>query len=199
MWKPDGPLVAPDSLGSLEPVDVLFEYDCEPLTFVVHDPGGHLLLAHWLDFSDGTTRYLISAIDSQILNDLRSNRLDLQGALRQPRCWTRPRPTVQALHQKVLVTETPLFDQALEPGLDAMGNLADILTRGAQFLGDHSKAGRLAAPEPVPPAEDRALAGRELRQDRLELAGLDRSRGGLRVCRGARAAGIRRTWSLRSR
>jgi hypothetical protein len=87
MWKPDGPLVAPDSLGSLEPVDVLFEYDCEPLTFVVHDPGGHLLLAHWLDFSDGTTRYLISAIDSQILNDLRSNRLDLQGALRQPRCW----------------------------------------------------------------------------------------------------------------
>ena len=38
MWVPEGRIVERDSLGSLEPGEILYEYDGEPLTFVAMRP-----------------------------------------------------------------------------------------------------------------------------------------------------------------
>ncbi|MBX6315083.1 MAG: hypothetical protein IRY99_19535 [Isosphaeraceae bacterium] len=91
-WEPEGNKIADGRLGSLEPVEVLFEFEGEPLTFVARDPDGGLLLLHDTILHDvmafhRTTRYVVSAIDSRILGDLKAGRIDILTALRQPRCW----------------------------------------------------------------------------------------------------------------
>jgi len=87
MWEPEGNRIGQDKLGSLEPREVLYEFEGEPLTFVADDPGGEALLLHSLVTFDRTSRYLVSAIDSRILGDLKAGRIDVLSALRQPRCW----------------------------------------------------------------------------------------------------------------
>lgn len=86
MWAPDGNKIATDSLGTLAPEEVLFEFE-EPLTFVCRDRDGQMLLAHSLSDAEGLSRYLLCVTDSRIVAELESGRLDLLGALRQPRCW----------------------------------------------------------------------------------------------------------------
>lgn len=86
-WEPEGNKIAEERLGSLEPAEVLFEFEGEPLTFVARDPDGDLLLLHSVMAFDRTTRYVASAIDSRILGDLKAGRIDILTALRQPRCW----------------------------------------------------------------------------------------------------------------
>ncbi len=87
MWEPGGNKIAEDKLGSLEPGEVLYEFEGEPLTFVTRDPDGDPLLLHNVTAFDRTTRYVVSAIDSRILGDLKAGRIDILTALRQPRCW----------------------------------------------------------------------------------------------------------------
>ncbi len=87
MWEPEGKLISAHTLGSLEPTEVLYEYDGEPLTFVARDPCDELLLVHSLLVLDRTSRYLVSAVDQRILDELKSGQLEVRGALRQPRCW----------------------------------------------------------------------------------------------------------------
>src|SRR5260370_678358 len=87
MWVPAGRKVQSNELGLIEPAEILFEFGSEPLTFVARDPCGDLLLVHSLCVFDRTSRYLVSAVDDRILGDLKSGRLDLRSALRQPRCW----------------------------------------------------------------------------------------------------------------
>ena len=87
MWTPGGKTIEPTRLGTLEPSEVLYEFDGEPLTFVAQDPDDEPLLVHSLSVFERTSRYLASAIDSRILQDLKTGRIDLLTALRQPRCW----------------------------------------------------------------------------------------------------------------
>jgi hypothetical protein len=87
MWEPKGKIIESSLIGSLEPVEPLFEFEGEYLTFVAHDPNDDLLLVHNLCVSDGVSRYLVSPIDLRILGDLKAGRLDIYSALRQPRCW----------------------------------------------------------------------------------------------------------------
>lgn len=86
-WVPQGSLIDAGRLGSLEPEEVLYEFEGEPLTFVAHDLDGDPLLLHNVLAFNRTTRYVVSAIDSRILDDLKAGRIDILTALRQPRCW----------------------------------------------------------------------------------------------------------------
>lgn len=86
MWAPEGKEIDRDSLGQLAPVDVLFEFE-EPLTFVCKDTDGQPLLAHNLTSQGPVSRYLVAVTDDRIIREVKAGRLDLLGALRQPRCW----------------------------------------------------------------------------------------------------------------
>jgi hypothetical protein len=75
-----------DALGAIAPTEILFEFE-EPLTFLCRDRDGGLLLAHSLSAEPGRSRYLVSISDPRIITELKAGRLDVLGALRQPRCW----------------------------------------------------------------------------------------------------------------
>jgi hypothetical protein len=79
-------MIEKDSLGALVPTETLFEFE-EPLTFVCRDRDEQMLLAHSLCAEGGGSRYLAAVTDSRIIDDLKAGRLDILGALRQPRCW----------------------------------------------------------------------------------------------------------------
>ena len=112
MWEPRGKAIDRDSLGSLEPQEVLFEFEGEPLTFVVRDRDGELLLVHSLSVFNRISRYLVSPIDDRILGDLKAGRIDIRTGLRQSRCWVadiREDASVDALWRIDLgVTRRPL-------------------------------------------------------------------------------------------
>jgi hypothetical protein len=86
MWVPTGKQIEKDALGDLTPVEILFEFE-EPLTFVCNDLDGQPLLAHSLCAEGALSRYLISVTDQRVVQELKAGRLDVLGALRQPRCW----------------------------------------------------------------------------------------------------------------
>ncbi len=86
MWVPTGKQIEKDALGDLTPVEVLVEFE-EPLTFVCNDLDGQPLLAHSLCAEGVLSRYLISVTDQKVVQELKAGRLDVLGALRQPRCW----------------------------------------------------------------------------------------------------------------
>ena len=87
MWEPKGKSIDRESLGSLEPEEILFEFEGEPLTFVARDRDDGLLLVHSLSVFDRTSRYLVSPIDDRTLSDLKAGRIDIRAGLRQSRCW----------------------------------------------------------------------------------------------------------------
>ena len=87
MWVPVGKALDESSLGSLAPTEVLYEFEGEPLTFVAQDSDGASLLVHNLCVFERTSRYLVSAIDERVLQDLKAGRIDIRAGLRQPRCW----------------------------------------------------------------------------------------------------------------
>jgi len=86
MWAPEGKPIDKKTLGALAPTEVLFEFE-EPLTFVCQDPEGQLLLAHSLCAEPDLSRYLVAVTDQEVIDGLKAGRLDVLGALRQPRCW----------------------------------------------------------------------------------------------------------------
>lgn len=86
MWEPEGKRQVESALGDLKPEEILFEFE-EPLTFVCSDSDGQKLLAHSLCDGDGFNRYLVVVTSVRILDDLKAGRIDLVGALKQPRCW----------------------------------------------------------------------------------------------------------------
>ena len=86
MWAPEGKPIDKKILGTLVPTEVLFEFE-EPLTFVCQDPEGQLLLAHSLCAEPDLSRYLVAVTDQEVIDGLKAGRLDVLGALRQPRCW----------------------------------------------------------------------------------------------------------------
>ncbi len=126
MWDVSGISVAVDRLGSLEPREILYEFDGEPLTFTAVDPEGGLLLVHSLCVSDRTSRYLVAAIDARIAHSLKDCQSDILSALRQPRVWIADiadDASVKALWQvdfasvsaKVLPRHGAMIDPALDP------------------------------------------------------------------------------------
>ena len=86
MWVPTGKQIKKDALGDLTPVEILFEFE-EPLTFVCNDLDGQPLLAHSLCAESALSHYLLSVTDQRVVQELKAGRLDVLGALRQPRCW----------------------------------------------------------------------------------------------------------------
>ena len=86
MWAPEGKPIDKKTLGALAPAEVLFEFE-EPLTFVCQDPEGQLLLAHSLCAEPDLSRYLVAVTDQEVIDGLKAGRVDVLGALRQPRCW----------------------------------------------------------------------------------------------------------------
>jgi hypothetical protein len=126
MWEPEGNKIGQDKLGSLEPKEILYEFAGEPLTFVADDPDGEPLLLHSLLAVDRISRYLVSAIDSRILRDLKAGRIDILSALRQPRCWiadvaddatinTVWRIEFASVPEKVLPRPGAMINPALDP------------------------------------------------------------------------------------
>lgn len=87
MWTPSGERIGNYTLGFLAPLEILFEYEDEPLTFTCYDIDGSLILAHVLCTEGKNSRYLLSATDERIIGELKEGRLDIFSALRQPRCW----------------------------------------------------------------------------------------------------------------
>ena len=86
MWAPDGKPIDKETVGALSPTEVLFEFE-EPLTFACRDRDGQMLLAHSLCAGSGLSRYLVVVSDQEVIDGLKAGRLDVLGALRQPRCW----------------------------------------------------------------------------------------------------------------
>ena len=86
MWSPAGIEIDPRPWERLVPEDVLFEFE-EPLTFVARDGDGQPLLVHSITADAEGANYVVVATDARILDDLKAGRLDILGALRQPRCW----------------------------------------------------------------------------------------------------------------
>ena len=66
---------------------MLYEFEGEPLTYLASDRNDDPLLVHNLCVFDRISRYVVSAIDSRILQGLRAGRTDIYSALQQPRCW----------------------------------------------------------------------------------------------------------------
>jgi hypothetical protein len=136
MWTPEGKEIPIETLPSLTPAEVLFEYE-EPLTFVRADRDGQLLLVHSLTAEDGTSRYLVVATDERILGDLKAGRVDILGALRQPRCWVAdvgPGWAVKRLwiipFAKVPPDVLPRPGVLLTPELERAAELSGTGTRG---------------------------------------------------------------------
>ena len=86
MWAPKGRQIEKSALGDLYPTEILFEFE-EPLTYVCYDRERQMLLAHNLCTTTGVSRYLVVVTDTKLIDDLKAGRLDVLGALRQPRCW----------------------------------------------------------------------------------------------------------------
>src|SRR3954469_6029406 len=72
MWEPAGKSLDVNTLGSLKPTEILYEFSGEPLTFVALDPDAEPLLVHNLCVFDRTSRYLVAAIDTRILGELKA-------------------------------------------------------------------------------------------------------------------------------
>ncbi len=87
MWEPDGIPLPKLTLGNLAVAEVLFEFDGEFLTFVAADSNNEPLLVHNLCVENQISRYVVSPVDNRILRDLKTGRVDIYTALRQPRCW----------------------------------------------------------------------------------------------------------------
>lgn len=86
LWEAKGSECSPESIGSMIPERVLFEYE-GPRTFLSRDPDGELLLAHQCGESDAVWRYVVVPFSDRLVAEIEEGRLDLHAALDQPRLW----------------------------------------------------------------------------------------------------------------
>lgn len=86
MWDIQGKKSDRSPFTSLDPVEVLYEFD-GPRIFTVRDRDGLLNLAYWSDEDEKNTRYVVVPTSTRILDDLRQGTLSALDALNQPRCW----------------------------------------------------------------------------------------------------------------
>jgi hypothetical protein len=86
LWEVKGRPLSPTFLGDVQPETVLFEYE-GPRSFLARDPQGGLLFAHQCGESNDVWRYAVVPFSDRLAQALENGRLDLRGALDQPRIW----------------------------------------------------------------------------------------------------------------
>lgn len=86
MWEIKGKPVDPKRFAPFEPLHVLNYYD-GPRIFTFHDSDDALCLACWSDEDEKHSRFLVVAVNDQIIADLEGGLLSVREALAQPRLW----------------------------------------------------------------------------------------------------------------
>ena len=86
MWEIKGKPVDPQRFAPFEPLHVLNYYD-GPRIFTFHDSDDALCLACWSDEDEKHSRFLVVAVNDQIIADLEGGLLSVREALAQPRLW----------------------------------------------------------------------------------------------------------------
>ena len=87
MWEIHEKPVSRSRFASLEPVEVLYEFDVAAHFHAVLDSEGELYLAYWSDGDRDRWRYVVVPTTSNIVFSLRSGRISVYEALNQARCW----------------------------------------------------------------------------------------------------------------
>jgi hypothetical protein len=87
MWQIDDQFIEKTSIGSLEPIEVLFEVGCEAITYVSYGLNQELILVHILCVSGSTSRYLAVQIDNQTFEDLKNDRIYFFKPFKNKKCW----------------------------------------------------------------------------------------------------------------
>lgn len=86
MWKAKGLQLDSDFLGSLEPINVLIEYD-GPRTFTTKISGSSLALAHQCGEDKSQLRFVVVETTADDVERIQKNELDIKSALDQPVVW----------------------------------------------------------------------------------------------------------------
>jgi hypothetical protein len=86
MWNISGETVAKERFEPFLPVEVLDDYD-GPRIFTLKDKNGEWNLACWSDGEQGNSRYVVVPTTPKIVDSLRSGKMSVIDALKQPRCW----------------------------------------------------------------------------------------------------------------
>jgi hypothetical protein len=85
-WSIHGLKTGVDLLGSLEPSQILYDFD-GPKIFAALAPNGRLLLAYQCDYNDTGIRLLVVPTSDAALTALRNGTLAVRDALSQPWAW----------------------------------------------------------------------------------------------------------------
>ncbi len=152
MWNIHGKAAPVDRVPSLEPVEVLYDFD-GPRIYTTLDAEGELNLAFWSDGDQEHWRYVVVPTTPAIVAALRAGRVSVLDALNQPRCWvfdTDATGTVRACHRVD-------FESIPRDALPAAGTM---------LLPTHEPLARLAANGDAIDLEGRV---RELDKDRLSF------------------------------
>lgn len=87
MWQVNGKKVDNKRFARFEPIRVLNYYD-GPRIFTFKDIDDALCLAYWNDEDDTSSRFLVVAVDEQLISDLERGLISVREILTQPRLWT---------------------------------------------------------------------------------------------------------------
>lgn len=88
MWSVQGSECSIGFLGSMTPVDVLYDFD-GPRIFTFQTADGDLMLAHQCDEDDetGVARFVVVPTELAIIDQLRQGEITVRQALHQPWSW----------------------------------------------------------------------------------------------------------------
>ena len=87
LWTPIGTSLRPDVLGSFQPEEVHFEYDCTLLSLTTRSPSGQPLHWHWLSCTRSITRYLVVEVAEGAYAAAQEKNLLLRELLQSGPCY----------------------------------------------------------------------------------------------------------------
>jgi hypothetical protein len=85
-WDVDGVDYSPEFFGSLEPADILYEFD-GPRIFTTTTPRHDTFLAYQCAEADDGNRYIVVPANAELVHELRSGLVSMREALSQPWTW----------------------------------------------------------------------------------------------------------------
>ncbi len=86
MWKPNTQPLQRRLFPSLEPVEILYEFEA-PRIFTTKDADGELNLVYWSEEANSVWRYIVVPTMPMTIKSLREGRISVWDALNQPRSW----------------------------------------------------------------------------------------------------------------